>query len=47
MGTRAETIQEGSSGADTMIRLDLETEDGKKEEIYIDDKGIFFNTFVI
>lgn len=33
MGTRAQ------DGGDTSIRLDLETEDGKKQEIYIDDKG--------
>lgn len=36
MGTRTETSQDGT---DTTIRLDLETEDGKKQEIFIDDKG--------
>lgn len=37
MGTRgAVTLQDGT---DTTIRLDLETEDGKKQEIFIDDKG--------
>lgn len=29
-----------SEQGDKTIRLDLETEDGKKQEIFIDDKGI-------
>ena len=29
----------GGNGGNGMIRLDLETEDGKKQEIYLDDAG--------
>lgn len=36
MESQAVVLQDGT---DRTIRLDLETEDGKKQEIYIDDKG--------